>query len=358
MRVLSGVIRLKVCLVTWCVLCSLDTSYGQNTGVAWWRLDEAKGEFVADSSGAGNNGSLGSSPVIDPNDPLWISPGRLGPAALNFAPDQFTFVPNALSLQPSTITVQAWVRSAGLPEPFRYIVSKGALTCQSASYALYTASTGGAAFYIFDGTNFFVSPVAPAANVWNGAWHHLVGTYDGSYVRIFLDGSEVGSGTSTGGALLRYNLATSNDLLIGGYSLAGCPLSFKGDIDEVRIWNQVLTPTVISTLATKACNFVTLGVTPATVSASSGQFVTVSTKIQNCLASSQALVIAFDAATPCTKSLYGSIPVTLTPNYSQSVSFPIFIPRGACTGNYNIRATTLLNAFPVVMTSATLTVTP
>jgi Concanavalin A-like lectin/glucanases superfamily len=31
--------------------------------------------------------------------------------------------------------------------------------------------------------------------VWDGKWHHAAGTYDGSTVRLFIDGVEVGRGT-------------------------------------------------------------------------------------------------------------------------------------------------------------------
>jgi hypothetical protein len=56
--------------------------------------------------------------------------------------------------------------------------------------------------------------------------------------------------------------------------------------------------------------------------------------------------------------LVGSIPVILPSGFSQNVSFPLFIPRGTCTGLYTVTATTSVNSFPVVMSSAALTVTP
>ena len=341
------------------VLCGLLFTAGiasaQNQGVGWWRLDETTGQSITDSSGAGNNGLLGSTPVADPSDPTWLIPGRLGPSALSFLPENFAQVPVNNTLQPSVVSVQAWVQAPASPGPFQYIVAKGASGCIAASYALYTGPDGGAVFYIYNGSNYILSPSVPASSVWDGGWHHLMGTYDGSSVHLFLDGTEVGAGTPGGGGQIAYNLPTSNDLFIGNYAPAGCALPFTGNIDEVRIWNQALSQPVISTLATKACNFVSVAVKPATVSW--GGFVTVTGKLQNCLPSSQAIVVQFDTMTPCTKSLSASIPLTLPPNASQSLSLPLFIPYGACTGTYSVRATTSIGGFPVVMSSAALNVT-
>jgi hypothetical protein len=341
------------------VLCGLlitaSTLSAQNQGVGWWSLDETAGQLAGDSSGAGNNGVLGSTTVADPDDPTWLIPGRLGPSALSFS-QNLVQVPVSNALQPSAVSVQAWVQAPASPGAFKYIVSKGASSCLAASYALYTGTDGGAVFYIFNGSDYILSPSAPASSVWDGAWHHLMGTYDGSTVHLFLDGTEVGSGTSTAGAQISYGLSTSNDLFIGNYAPAGCALPFTGNIDEVRIWNQALSPSVISTLATKACNFVSIGVKPTTVSL--GGFVTVSAQLQNCLPSSQPIVITFDTMTPCTKSLSASIPLTLPANSSHGLSLPLFIPNRTCTGAYSVRATTSIEGFPVVMSSATLNVTP
>jgi Concanavalin A-like lectin/glucanases superfamily len=77
-------------------------------------------------------------------------------------------------------------------------VAKGAQDCDRASYGLYSSSNGGMAFYISGAagasSNWYRSPEAPAS-VWDGKWHHAAGTYDGSTVRLFIDGVEVGRGT-------------------------------------------------------------------------------------------------------------------------------------------------------------------
>ncbi|HEX3975496.1 MAG TPA: LamG domain-containing protein [Solirubrobacteraceae bacterium] len=148
-------------------------------------------------------------------------------------------VPNENGLQGSEVTVSAWVNNATAPGPFKYIMSKGAQGCLAASYGLYTGPNGGLEFYVASngGLNWTQSPDA-GTGVWNGSWHNVIGTFDGSTVRLYVDGREVGSGTPDTSPI-PYNLSDGNDLEIGNYS--GCSgLGFSGKIDEVKAFNRVL----------------------------------------------------------------------------------------------------------------------
>jgi hypothetical protein len=80
--------------------------------------------------------------------------------------------------------------------------------------------------------------------VWNGQWHDVVGSYDGSTVKLYVDGRQVGSGTPNK-APISYKLPLSNDLTIGDYPQ--CPeLDFNGSIDEVKVFNRALNPLEIA----------------------------------------------------------------------------------------------------------------
>src|SRR5207247_1869660 len=94
----------------------------------------------------------------------------------------------------------------------KYIVAKGAYGDYVASYALYTAETG-LAFYVSDGVTYAQSP-DPGPGIWDGAWHHVVGTYDGASVRLYVDGAEVGNGPPSN-LRINYALPTSADVLVG-----------------------------------------------------------------------------------------------------------------------------------------------
>src|SRR5262249_21743979 len=71
-------------------------------------------------------------------------------------------------------------------------------------------------------------------------WTHLAETFDGSVLRLYVNGALAGSVAQAG------TLSTSIDpLQIGGDSIFG--QQFAGVIDEVRVYNVALTPTQIQT---------------------------------------------------------------------------------------------------------------
>jgi Concanavalin A-like lectin/glucanases superfamily len=210
--------------------------------VGIWKLDEGSGTTVSDSSGNGNNG------VISGNV-SWV-PGVSDSNGLGFSGAGEVKVNDNNALEPaSAVTVSAWFRNDGSPGAFRYIVAKGANGCVAASYGLYTGPNGGLQFYVSKGrgSTFARSPDA-GPTVWDSQWHLAVGTYDGSTIRLYIDGHQVGSGTTWNGSL-EYLLPSSNDFYIGNYP--GCSdHNFIGDIDDVMVWGRALGVSDIQALLT------------------------------------------------------------------------------------------------------------
>ncbi|MFZ2726926.1 MAG: LamG domain-containing protein [Methylococcaceae bacterium] len=222
-----------------------------------WHLDEGKGQKTLDVSGNNKPAQLGSTVAVDDNDPVWMA-RNFDNAALHFDGDNdYLRVSYAKNFEPKAVSVEAWVRSIDSSDvnSLKYIVAKSGLSCAYAAYALYTRG-GELAFYIWNGTSYIESPVTSA--VWDGGWHHIVGTYDNKAVRLFVDGVQVGSGTPENLAI-SYASFTHKDLYIGSYDdgsvcfaddpeLQGTYSNghFSGDIDSVRIWNRALSPSEIS----------------------------------------------------------------------------------------------------------------
>ena len=209
---------------------------------AAWCLDEGAGQAVHDVSGNGNHGQLGGVAGPDPNDPVWIGAGPgTGLAFDGGSPSvggDYVRIANSSTLEPSTITVQAWVRAIA-PHVWGYIVAKGRDGgCNFASYGLYTGGSGGLLFYVHT-TGLFVASPDAGIGVWDGQWHCVTGTYDGSFVRLYVDAVPVGAGTPcTGG--IGYGLS-GDDLHLGAH-LDNCAVvaGFAGDIAEVSIWGHAL----------------------------------------------------------------------------------------------------------------------
>ncbi len=202
--------------------------------ISWWTGDGTTLDYF------GRNDGLTTFPVA-------YAAGEVADA-FSFSGSQVVQVPRSASLEPAQVTVDAWVNAAGSPGLTRYIVSKGAVDELQSSYALYTGALGGLQFYIFDGTAVRRSLDA-GTGVWDGKWHHVAGTFDGTAVRLFLDGTEVGTGTPIV-TTIAYGLSAgtivTNDLFIGDFN-PNCPsnicpddLHFIGEVDEIEIFERAL----------------------------------------------------------------------------------------------------------------------
>jgi hypothetical protein len=209
----------------------------------WWPMYEGSGQTIHDLSGKGNNGVLGSTAGADDNDPTWIR-GLLFGSALRFDGNDFVRIPSSNALAPQQLTVSAWIRgTAG--GGYKYIISKGANGCQTASYAIYTDYWGALRFYITDKDGVTrLSGGADPAGIWNGRWHHVAGTYDGTTAKLFVDGKLIPVSATdpvppSGPGSVDYNGSTTGDTGLGNF-LGSCDLFYAGDIDEVAVFSQAL----------------------------------------------------------------------------------------------------------------------
>jgi hypothetical protein len=263
-------LRIAVALST--LAAAGSTARADSGLVGYWKMDEGAGTRVADSSGYANDGRLVGAVSWIPDASTSALSGS--DSALSFAGSSgYIDVPDNSSLEPPlSVSVGAWFRRLGTPGEYKYLLAKGAAGCIAASYGLYTGPNGGLEFYASrqHGTVYAHSPDA-GRGVWDGRWHLAVGTFDGTTIRLYLDGTQVGSGTPYPG-LLEYPLATSNDLFIGDYP--GCSsrtYAFAGDLDDVAVWNQPLSGATIKQMAEGDASPLASGGSPTTrgISASS-----------------------------------------------------------------------------------------
>jgi hypothetical protein len=203
-----------------------------NAGLSgWWPMYEGGGTTVHDLSGDHNNGTITGA--------QWTT-GYLGDGlAFNGNGENVDIQDSPLFEPSATLTVTAYVKALGSPGAYKYIVAKGGFGCTTGGYGLYTGPDGGLMFYVdhSDGATYTQSPDY-GTSVWDRNWHFVVGTYDGSSVRLYVDGNQVGNGTPDNSPLA-YNGPTNADLFIGHYE--GCPgLDFTGSIDEPTVWTRAL----------------------------------------------------------------------------------------------------------------------
>lgn len=204
--------------------------------IARWNMNTLSNNMMSDSSGNNLNGITSGITLVN---------GKFG-NAFNFTGNGFATVSDNPLLEPANLSIEAWVKSASSPGIYKYIISKGVNGCVNASYALYTGINGGLQFYVAQGNSYILSPDA-GTGVWDGNWHHVTGTFDGSNIRLYVDQTEIGNGTSAN-SVINYNLPDGNNLTVGNYINPNCSANygFTGQIDEVRLWNRALSAAEIS----------------------------------------------------------------------------------------------------------------
>jgi hypothetical protein len=196
--------------------------------VAAWGFNEGSGSSVADASGKGHVGTLSST--------SWSAAGKFGGALSFNGSSSWVTVADASDLDfSSALTLEAWVRPSVL-SGWRTVLFKerpGGIV-----YSLYAnQSAGRPVGQVWLGSE--LNAVGPAALGLN-AWSHVASTYDGSTLRLYVNGALVSS-TAVSGTLA----ASSGVLRIGGNGVWG--EWFAGLIDEVRVYNRALTAGEIQT---------------------------------------------------------------------------------------------------------------
>src|SRR3954469_1507600 len=223
-------LRVILSIVSACFLINATPTYAQSSGlVAAYGFNEGNGTTVTDISGNGNNGTV--------TNTSWSTGGKFGGALSFDGTSSWVAIANSTSLNLTTgMTLEAWVNPSATGSLWRTTILKeqsGGL-----AYALYAnTDTQRPSGHVYVSSEFDTRGTAAVAL---NAWTHLASTYDGTTLRIFVNGVQASS-TTVGG-----NIKTSTGVLrIGGNSIWG--EYFRGLIDEVRIYNRALSAAEIQT---------------------------------------------------------------------------------------------------------------
>jgi hypothetical protein len=196
------------------------------TCVGIWLFDENKGDIAADSSGKGNDGKV--------QGPTWAK-GKFGQALEFDGTDDLVEVPDAPNLNPTeAMSMGCWVYITGNQGQHRDIISKDGESGER--QYLFTASS-------IDKFRPHIWTPDGVARHYDGkttvelnTWYHIFQTYDGSALKLYVNGSEEDSRDFPGGIIV-----TKQPVRIGGGANPGAAAYHTpGIIDEVVIFNVVL----------------------------------------------------------------------------------------------------------------------
>ncbi|MDA0180301.1 PQQ-dependent sugar dehydrogenase [Solirubrobacter phytolaccae] len=190
--------------------------------VAAYGFEETSGTTTVDGSGNGHLGTIAGATSS--------ASGRFGRALSFDGINDWVTVPDANALDLTTgITMSAWINPVAVGSVWRTVLMKeqpGGLI-----YTLYAGEgSGKPSGHIFTSGE---SQVSGPSNTPLNAWTHLASTWDGTRLRLFVNGSEVSSQAVSG--TLRTSTGT---LKIGGNAVWS--EWFRGLVDEVRLYNRAL----------------------------------------------------------------------------------------------------------------------
>ena len=187
---------------------------------------------VIDLSGYDNDGAL------DGNT-QWTDKGKFG-GAIVFDGDSFIEVPHSDSLSLNkALTVEIWFKTTEAISKC-FLIYHGDITsevlAESYDWGLYvTGESSRVHMYLRDDKGGIVSP-QENVDVADGKWHLLACTYDGVTAKLYFDGEMVGEAD--------WNLdirPSKGSLVIGAWEYADEGTRFVGVLDEVRVFDVVLT---------------------------------------------------------------------------------------------------------------------
>lgn len=201
--------------------------------VGYWKFDEGAGIIAHDFSVNGNDGKVYGATWID---------GKVGKALSFDGSNDYVRVENSPSLQLSeSITVTSWVKIEGSTGDHQIICTEwygpsGEYAKNILSFILEFLPDGKTPQFklnnIYGTENWAIS----SKTITFGEWTYVAGTFDGSTIRIYVNGLLTGSAKLSG----PINVG-KQPLIIGAHTRSDDRNWLKGTIDEVKVYNYART---------------------------------------------------------------------------------------------------------------------
>ncbi|MFC6221992.1 FG-GAP-like repeat-containing protein [Hymenobacter artigasi] len=155
--------------------------------------------------------------------------------------DDYVSIPNTAALSLTTnFTIETWIKPTGTGNNTQNVVCKSSTTAGTGYIFPRTDDTWqNLRIWLNKGGSWSHYTVPYGAAYFN-QWHHVAASYDGSTVRIYIDGVAV-TPTLTGGSAITGPISTNTNPLTLGAQPGLSTEFYSGGLDEVRLYNTVLT---------------------------------------------------------------------------------------------------------------------
>jgi hypothetical protein len=220
--------------------------------IAYYKMDEGGGASLNNSTATtGLTGTL-------TNSPSWVaSPVVKNANAISFdGTNDLVNLGTSSSLRfTNSFTAELWVKSAN----WAVGAQQQLLSCfESGGYGITLTTNGNLNFFTRSSVtgSSYVGVSYPVSNLTNNTWYHVAGTFDGRYLRMYVNGSLVGTYDLGSSATIVYTYPSTPVFIGADPNDDASPqgLFFAGQIDEVRLWNVTRTEAQIQSALNKEQN--------------------------------------------------------------------------------------------------------
>ena len=181
-----------------------------------WQMDQTSGTTATDASYCGRDGTL-------MNGASWTTSGKINEAVSLDGVNDYVSLPNIINPANTDLTAAAWVKMDATPGTYKVIIQQ-----EGTHGRTWLARRDNGKLYTYLGG----TEITSTATIPIGSWHHVAVTYDGTTVRLYVDGQQSGLATrvmesETGGMRI-------------GYHKSDTTAGWNGVIDDVRVYGRAL----------------------------------------------------------------------------------------------------------------------
>ncbi|MDE2022515.1 MAG: hypothetical protein KGI71_06425, partial [Patescibacteria group bacterium] len=205
--------------------------------VGYWSFDtsDVSGTSVTDLSGNTNTGTAAETPTL--------VTGQVNQAIAFTDGVQQVNVGHGSSLNlTGPFSVSFWLFPTTTPGSVNYGLFEKAQNYENAGFSAYYGYNS-TDVYCNIGNGSGANAVASSVGLNLNQWNHVVCLFDGSNLKVYVNGTQTGLSTGTSSA----TSSASDDMYLGSEGL-DTDNHFFGDMDEFRIYNRALSPTEIGQL--------------------------------------------------------------------------------------------------------------
>jgi len=214
-------------------------AYMEENLVMRYDFNKGRGTTISDQTGLGYAAHLRGNAAFIDNDP-WantIGGAKFGNAiTLDGSGDylriESSFHNDRLNL--STLAIAAWIHPTSVGTDKQYLVSKLNHAARTGYALAIDESTGFLHAEIYIQGSEFISEVVSSTAIPNNRWTHVVASFDGSSLRLYLNGIPNSSANISGKIA-----AATEQFTIGALSGTTPSKWFNGAIDELRLYSSI-----------------------------------------------------------------------------------------------------------------------